>query len=173
MHRLRIYYLGAKMTKNYDQLIYEQRLGEAVANNYMGLSGKFAAIAEAFGEPLIQDSNFEIDYSTALPTINDSYSIPLGVYFDGLKFSCNLQIWITEDDHIVVSHDGKMVYEEDENVLLCYVPEKTWEDKIKELYSHAVKKHQFRSEALKQVKIETNQEKKRNKLKEFRDKWGF
>jgi len=162
------------MSGNQEELIKEQRTIEATQKNLMGMNGKIALIARAFGEDIYADNIESYHYEgDLLPTMEDFTENYIGVYFEGLKFNTNLQIKLDDESYICVHFEGRKVYEEETGELLRYVPLNAWEKKIDEFYEPARKKLSERSDRKKEQIIESAKKRKTDRLREYRDKWGL
>lgn len=162
------------MSKKQEELIKEQRTIEATQKNLMGMNGKIALVAKMFGDE-ITDTNIETFHydGDLLPTIEEFSENVIGIYFEGLKFNANLQIKLDNESYICVTFEGRKVYEEETGELLRYVPLDIWEKKIDEFYEPARKKQAERMEKRNEKAIEQNRNRKIEKLKEYREKWGL
>ena len=162
------------MSDKQEELIKEQRTIEATQKNLMGMNGKIALIAKIFGEELFHTNLDIVHYEgDALPTMEDFTEHSVGIYFDGLKFNCNLQIQLDGESYICVTFEGRKVYEEETGELLAYVPLNAWEKKIEEWYEPARKKQLNRIATKKEEAIEINKQRKLDKLQKYKEKWGL
>lgn len=162
------------MSRKQEELIKEQRTIEATQKNLMGMNGKIALVAQAFGEEIF-DTNIESFHydGDLLPTIEEFTENVIGVYFEGLKFNTNLQIKLDDESYICVTFEGHKVYEEETGELLRYVPLEAWEKKIEEFYEPAKKKQTERIEKRNEKIVLKNKKRKIDQLREYREKWGL
>lgn len=97
----------------------------------------------------------------------------MGWNFSGLSQGMNLEIMVKdEDNEIKVSYDGYKVYHEIKNELICFVPNKEWEQKIDILFSQARKRENEVRKVEQKDKINQAKKNKLNFLEKIRKKWG-
>lgn len=118
-----------------EKILKEQRLGQAMDRNYMGLDGKFGIILKALGKPVIsqETSNYEVtEWISAYDMYEDEEGLPtedpdspiseMGKMFDALKFGYHIEITYMKEGTIPVKKNpGTIneyyVYEPAERVL--------------------------------------------------------
>lgn len=97
----------------------------------------------------------------------------MGWNFSGLSQGMNLEIMVKdEDNEIKVSYDGYKVYHEIKNELICFVPNKEWEQKIDILFSQARKRENEVRKVEQKDKINQAKKNKLNFLEKIRKRWG-
>jgi hypothetical protein len=189
------------MSKQKENVIREQRTIEATKKNFMGPSGKFGMILQAFGTPVIRQGTglFDSSYmddpygdevyseygSTAsgqrgpllfrdeIATTADENFYNEGLIFDGLSRGIHLEIvYWHYDSRLQVSFKGYPVYIEIAGELEAYAPTDEWENIIERL----AKAGKDRLKSLKKQQEEEIgkklQEKKASFLQRIRTKWG-
>lgn len=171
---------------NKEKIIQEQRTIEAMKKGYMGLQGKFVAIAHTLGHVVYQQGglNFEqrflenyddIPDENELPIMDEEeQSYPVGLAFDGLNRGMNLSILLKYNNReITVRYEGKLVYNEVAGDLEGFVPDEVWEEKIENLYGFCTKiEKQNRPIERKMLKEESDR-KRKEILEKLKLKWGI
>ena len=171
---------------NKEKLIQEQRTIEAMKKGYMGLNGKFVAIAHRLGYVVYQqgglhfEQNFLEDYynipdDNELPIMDEEErSYPIGLAFDGLSRGMNLSILLKyHNREITVRYEGRLVYNEIAGDLEGFVPEEKWEEKIDELYK-LCNKIEKQNKPMERKTLKDEADKKRKEiLEKLKLKWGI
>ena len=84
---------------------------------------------EPIGQTWREERNYAV--STITPEI-------IGWHFDGLRRGLPIEIWMkTKDGSVYLTYQGRTVYEENQNILTCFVPGKEWQDAIERLQKPA------------------------------------
>jgi hypothetical protein len=150
------------MNRHQENVIREKRTIEATKKNFMGPSGRFGTILQAFGTPVIRqgsgltdinylDDPYEnysyaehspmmseqlgpISYKDELLVAGDDNVYTEGLVFDGLSRGMHLEIvyWHSTNE-IKVSYRGHLVYHEVAGELNAYAPFPEWENLIERL----------------------------------------
>ena len=186
-----------------EKILKEQRLGQAMDRNYMGLDGKFGIILKALGKPVISQgtANYEVTEWKDMYELQDEDRLPeedldapiteIGKIFDGLKFGYNIEITYMKEGTIPIKKDeyyvtnepaekvlkvfwkGYLVYLEAEGELYTFTPNDEWEDLIVKIYDSAVKVYKDKK---KDAIIEAKLEDMQDKLsflERLRRQWGI
>lgn len=173
---------------NKEQMLKEARTIEAMRKGYMGLEGKFAAIAKFLGYPIIRQGGlyfetshlsdpFEDDTKEEgeIPVLDDEQeSYQIGIHFDGLSRGINMTISVLSHfREITVKYEGQTVYKEVGGELEGYAPYEEWEDKIENLYNVSRKIERQRKPQEKRELAELAEKNKKEILEILRLKWGL
>ena len=111
----------------------------------------------------------ERDYQRNLIRCSD-----IGWYFYGLSSGINLEItYKIEENEILVKYDGITVYKETAGDLEYFVPDESWESKIKILYEKAKKIEKTVAIKEKNERISESRKNKEGWLHEMRNRWGL
>lgn len=187
---------------NKENVIREKRTNQATKKNLMGPSGKFGAILQSFGHPVVRQGSGLIDtnylqnpyedevyteyestfsgqdgpmaYRDEILDSMDEYTCTEGLMFDGLSRGVHLDIvyWHLNGE-IKVTYRGYLVYREVAGFLDGYNPFPEWEDCVEKLYSVAKDK----LKRMKKVEDEENKQLLEGHKKHFweklRLKWGI
>lgn len=175
---------------SYEEKIKNIRVVEASTKGYMGQSGKLLSICRIIGRPTHRqyedDSNgamgsryvdltgFEEEVEEeGLPVMHGSSSL-VGYIFQGQSRGMPIEIKYTEETNkITVYFKHILVYEEEENDLLCYVPSEEWEKRIERLYEECTPVlEEEKKTKKKEVKIMQEQV-KMGLLERLKKTWGF
>ena len=165
----------------FEAKLKETRTIEANKKGYIGMSGKFATIIKAFGEPVLDDSFFyrnntpyeDFDSKPDLiPTI-DSDDRVIFWHWDSLKYGRNICIKLnSEADEIMVTNDGIKVYSEESGEISSYIPDESWEGFLENVYQKARKSLESIRQSQKEKRLEEIQVVKKSFIQKLISKWG-
>ena len=174
---------------SYDKKIKDIRIVEATTKNYMGQSGKLVSICRLLGRQShrqyetdggigstyvnLTGREEEFEEEEALPVIYGSSSL-VGYIFQGQSRGMPLEIKFTEETNKITVHfKHNVVYEEEENDLLCYVPNEEWEKRIEKLYNECLPLIEEEIAKNKKEMKTIKEQEKVSLLQRLKNTWGF
>lgn len=170
---------------DYDKLIREKRLAEALKKKLMGPNGKLGIIVQALGKPIHSQSGdmYNVTYledpyqwgeEDEIPLAEDGEITVVGFIFDGLRWGKHIEILYYEPERTLrVTYKGYLVYEEQAGALTAYNPFDSWENMIEDIYKLANIKYKEMVENQKIADQEELEKHQKSLWKRLKMLWGL